>query len=96
MVSFLTICSSLCSYRQKALQDLKDVKARVQGLLTKVGLLPDAIDAREIEEFCKHAGYVKVIRYRSLEDELINQVNKSEICKNSLQSTSSTNPQAPS
>ncbi|KAJ2962023.1 hypothetical protein NQZ79_g2820 [Umbelopsis isabellina] len=66
-------------YRQKALQDLEAVKARVQSLLTKSGLLPDAIDAREVEEFCKHAQYVKVIRYRSLEDELINQVHKSEI-----------------
>jgi hypothetical protein len=58
-------------YRQKALEDLNAVSAKVQDILTSVGLLPDAIDAKEIEEFCKQAAHVKVIRYRTLEQEFV-------------------------
>ncbi|CAO3683034.1 unnamed protein product [Umbelopsis vinacea] len=66
-------------YRQKAQEDFEAVNSRVQDLLTSVGLLADAIDEREIEEFCKHAAYVKVIRYRTLEEELMSAPNTTDI-----------------
>lgn len=68
-------------YRQKAQEDFEAVNSRVQDLLTSVGLLADAIDEREIEEFCKHAAYVKVIRYRTLEEELMSAPNTTDICE---------------
>jgi hypothetical protein len=72
---------SVVRYRQKAQEDFEAVNSRVQDLLTSVGLLADAIDEREIEEFCKHAAYVKVIRYRTLDEELMSAPNTTDICE---------------
>ncbi|KAI9289365.1 NEDD8-activating enzyme E1 regulatory subunit [Umbelopsis sp. AD052] len=68
-------------YRQKAIEDYEAVHSRVQGLLTSVELLSDAIDSREIEEFCKFASHVKVIRYRRLEQEYLTEPNTTTICQ---------------
>ena len=42
---------------------------RVRKLLSQLGRDENAITQDEIEAFCKHAGYLKVLRYRSLEEE---------------------------
>jgi hypothetical protein len=34
-----------------------------------LGLAPGSIASEEIETFCKYSAFLKVIRYRSLEDE---------------------------
>jgi len=57
------------SYRRKFKADLADVSARVAATLRSLGRAETDISADEIEAFCKHAGYLKVIRYRSLEEE---------------------------
>lgn len=57
------------SYRRKFKTDLADVSARVATTLRSLGRAEADISADEIEAFCKHAGYLKVIRYRSLEEE---------------------------
>ena len=82
MEDFLTIwCPHFCRYRQKAIEDYEAVNARVQNILSSVGLLSDAIDSREIEEFCKYAAHVKVIRYRRLEQEYLTEPNTTAVCK---------------
>lgn len=78
----LTIwCPHQCRYRQKAIEDYEAVNARVKNILSSVGLLADAIDSREIEEFCKYAAHVKVIRYRRLEQEYLTEPNTTAICE---------------
>ena len=57
------------SYRRKFKADLADVTARVATTLRSLGRAEGDISADEIEAFCRHAGYLKVIRYRSLEEE---------------------------
>ena len=57
------------SYRRKFKADLQNVTERVQRTLSELGRDVNEITADEIESFVKHAGYLKVIRYRSLEEE---------------------------
>ncbi|KAJ3091270.1 NEDD8-activating enzyme E1 regulatory subunit [Quaeritorhiza haematococci] len=59
------------AYRSKARQDCAAIKSRVSALLTSpsVERPADSISAEEVERFCKNAGHVKLMRYRSLKDE---------------------------
>ena len=57
------------SYRRKLKADLADVSTRVASTLRSLGRREGEISSDEIEAFCKNAGYLKVIRYRSLEEE---------------------------
>ena len=57
------------SYRRKFKSDLQNVTDRVQRTLSGLGRDINEINTDEIESFVKHAGYLKVIRYRSLEEE---------------------------
>lgn len=41
----------------------------VDTVLESLGLAPGSIASEEIETFCKYSAFLKVIRYRSLEDE---------------------------
>jgi NEDD8-activating enzyme E1 regulatory subunit len=61
--------STDCSYRRKFKADLEDISNRVKVVLRELGRDEAEISQDEIETFCKHAGYLKVIRYRSLEEE---------------------------
>lgn len=45
------------------------MSTRVKGVLSELGRDEGEISRDEIEAFCKHAGYLKVLRYRSLEEE---------------------------
>jgi len=56
-------------YRQKAQSDISHVKSYIHKHLTALKESIDRIDDQEIEVFCKHAAYLKVIQYRSLEQE---------------------------
>ncbi|KAI9317551.1 ThiF family protein [Dichotomocladium elegans] len=56
-------------YRKKALADFAAVKERVNGLLQSLGLPTTTVPEMAIEDFCKNAAYIKVLRYRSLKDE---------------------------
>ncbi|KAG2216999.1 hypothetical protein INT45_003037 [Circinella minor] len=58
-------------YREKAAIDLKTVKERVKNILQELNLSLDSIPEDIIELYCKNAGTVKVIRYRTLRDEYI-------------------------
>ncbi|CAG8506643.1 7372_t:CDS:10 [Diversispora eburnea] len=66
-------------YRQKAKEDAAAVRARVNDILISIGRTTDFIQDEEINSFCKHAAYIKVIRYRSLQEEYISDPKKSEI-----------------
>jgi hypothetical protein len=57
------------SYRRKFKADLQNVTERVCRMLSQLGRDGDEISSDEIESFVKNAGYLKVIRYRSLEEE---------------------------
>lgn len=56
-------------YRQRASDDISAVKAHLQRHLESLGFKIQVID-EEIEVFCKHAAYLKVIHYRSYEQEM--------------------------
>ena len=58
-----------CSYRRKFKADLENVAQRVKRVLKELGRDENEISLDEIEAFCKHAGFLKVIRYRSLDEE---------------------------
>ncbi|KAJ3037594.1 NEDD8-activating enzyme E1 regulatory subunit [Rhizophlyctis rosea] len=64
-------------YRTKAREDSKAVQRRVAALLTSVGRPSDAIAADEIDMFCKYSAHLKVIRYRSLQEEYTPKTVKS-------------------
>lgn len=57
------------SYKTKAKQDVQEVSKLVDTVLESLGLAPGSIPSEEIETFCKYSAFLKVIRYRSLEDE---------------------------
>lgn len=56
-------------YRRKFKADLEDVACRVRDTLQILHREETEISMGEIETFCKHAAFLKVIRFRSLEDE---------------------------
>ncbi|KAF9902830.1 NEDD8-activating enzyme E1 regulatory subunit, partial [Lobosporangium transversale] len=56
-------------YKAKAKQDIQEVSKIVDSLLESIGLAPGSIPLQEIETFCKFSAFLKVIRYRSLEQE---------------------------
>jgi len=59
------------------------VQARVDKILSSLGRSSDSISHEEIESFCKNAAFIEVIRYRSLQEEYINDPKKEDI-SNSL------------
>jgi len=59
----------LDSYKDKAKRDVREVSKIVESLLESLGLAAGTIALREIETFCKYSAFLKVVRYRSLEDE---------------------------
>ncbi|KAF8935701.1 hypothetical protein EDD21DRAFT_66374 [Dissophora ornata] len=56
-------------YKTKAKQDVQEVSNITESLLESLGLAPGSISLQEIESFCKYSAFLKVIRYRSLEQE---------------------------
>ena len=44
-------------------------RLELNGFCRELGRDEEEISQDEIEAFCKHAGYLKVLRYRSLEEE---------------------------
>ena len=48
---------------------MKTVKQRVKNLLQELNLPFDSIPEDVVELYCKNAGTVKVVRYRTLRDE---------------------------
>ncbi|KAI8920822.1 NEDD8-activating enzyme E1 regulatory subunit [Powellomyces hirtus] len=71
-------------YRSKAREDAAAVSERVANLLASIGSSPSRISAQEIEMFCKNAGYLHVIRYRSLAEEQATETARSKTIGNSL------------
>lgn len=53
-------------YKQKALRDLAALKQHLAAVLKEAGLPSSAIGDEEIESFAKHAGYLKLVRGKSL------------------------------
>ena len=60
---------TLLSYKTKAKHDVQEVSKIVEHLLESLGLASGSISLQEIESFCKYSAFLKVIRYRSLEQE---------------------------
>ncbi|GAO49423.1 hypothetical protein G7K_3573-t1 [Saitoella complicata NRRL Y-17804] len=56
-------------YRKKAAEDVTAVTAHVREHLKAVGRPVDSISADDTASFCKHAAWIKVMRYRSIEEE---------------------------
>ncbi|KAJ3020361.1 NEDD8-activating enzyme E1 regulatory subunit [Thoreauomyces humboldtii] len=73
-------------FRAKAREDAATVSRRVQALLATVGEPSDRVPQDEIDRFCKNAGYLKVIRYRSLKEEYHPSSAKSKEIGNWLES----------
>jgi amyloid beta precursor protein binding protein 1 len=67
------------SYRQKAKEDVSAVRARVHDILNSIGRPAEFISDDEIDSFCKHASFIQVIRYRSLQEEYITEPKKLNI-----------------
>ncbi|KAJ3311180.1 NEDD8-activating enzyme E1 regulatory subunit [Blyttiomyces sp. JEL0837] len=57
-------------YRKKAVEDKSNVQKRVANLLASCGKPTDWISTEEIDRFCKNSSLLKLIRYRSLSEEL--------------------------
>lgn len=55
-------------FKQKAQRDLEGLKGHLAAVLASVDLPSAAIADSEVESFAKHAGYVKLIRGRSLRE----------------------------
>lgn len=56
------------TYRAKARADLEAVQAHLTNVLLEAGLDGQAIPQEEIESFVKHAGYLRCIRGRSVQE----------------------------
>ncbi|KAG0323216.1 NEDD8-activating enzyme E1 regulatory subunit [Dissophora globulifera] len=70
-------------YKTKAKQDVQEVSKVVESLLSSLGLAAGSISQQEIETFCKFSAFLKVIRYRSLEEEY-HQPNTKQIDPDSV------------
>lgn len=55
-------------YHEKAASDIAAVAARADDILTKLGR-PSAISPDTVKKFCKNARFLRLIRFRSLEQE---------------------------
>ncbi|KAL0083979.1 NEDD8-activating enzyme E1 regulatory subunit [Phycomyces blakesleeanus] len=58
-------------YRDKAKKDLAAVIGHVNALLKANDIPENSISQDMIESFCKNSAHIKVVRYRSLEDERV-------------------------
>lgn len=67
------------SYRQKALSDLDAVKSRVRNLLREIDMPEDTVPDKMIEDFCKNAAHIQLLRYRTLRDEYVTAPSKETI-----------------
>lgn len=77
-------------YRRKARNDADAVKAHLQALLKQFGLPENKISDLEIVDFCKNAFYLRMLYFRSYEDEMT-KPNK-EVIQNKIMEEG---PQAP-
>ncbi|CDS08456.1 hypothetical protein LRAMOSA09818 [Lichtheimia ramosa] len=66
-------------YRQKALSDLDAVKSRVRNLLREIDMPEDTVPDKMIEDFCKNAAHIQLLRYRTLRDEYVTAPSKETI-----------------
>ncbi|KAF9183067.1 NEDD8-activating enzyme E1 regulatory subunit [Haplosporangium sp. Z 767] len=56
-------------YKAKAKRDVQEISKIVDTLLESLGLASGSISLQEIESFCKYSAFLKVVRYRSIEQE---------------------------
>ncbi|KAG0254208.1 NEDD8-activating enzyme E1 regulatory subunit [Mortierella polycephala] len=56
-------------YKAKAKRDVQEISKIVDTLLESLGLASGSISHQEIESFCKYSAFLRVIRYRSIEQE---------------------------
>ncbi|EPS43368.1 hypothetical protein H072_2649 [Dactylellina haptotyla CBS 200.50] len=75
-------------YKSKARADLAAVVEIAKSLLSELGKPADSISEPEIETFCKHAGYIKLIRGRSLKQEYEDSPNAKKISNEISEPTS--------
>jgi len=73
-------------YQKKALEDVAAVTIRVKEALKQIGRPVDSITDEEIKVFCKNSNFLKVIRYRTLEDERNPKTAKSSMLASQLES----------
>ncbi|KAI8136894.1 putative NEDD8-activating enzyme E1 regulatory subunit [Fennellomyces sp. T-0311] len=59
-------------YREKALADVAAVQRRVKTLLEGLNMARDSIPDSAVESYCKNAGNIKVLRYRTIKEEYAN------------------------
>jgi amyloid beta precursor protein binding protein 1 len=65
-------------YKERAEQDVQVVLKRVRNILTKLGRPPTSISEDEVRLMCKNALTLRVLRFRSLKDELT-ALNRDEL-----------------
>lgn len=61
-------------YQEKAEADFLSFECRVRSILKNIGRDPDSIPRASIKSFCRNARKLRVLRYRSLEDEFSSPV----------------------
>jgi amyloid beta precursor protein binding protein 1 len=71
-------------YHEKAAADVAAVAHRVDGILSKIGRV-SIVSPDSVKKFCKNARFLKVVRYRSLEEEYTPETAKTSILSQQLE-----------
>lgn len=71
-------------YREQADRDISAVTRHVQDVLSSIDREPGSIPASEIRMFCKHVRYLRVVRYRKLEEEFTGSTCKGDALRQAL------------
>ncbi|KAI9023556.1 NEDD8 activating enzyme E1 subunit 1 [Phycomyces nitens] len=58
-------------YREKAKEDIAAVTAHLNTILKANGIPENSISQDIVESFCKNSAHIKVVRYRSIEEERV-------------------------
>lgn len=71
-------------YREQADRDIAAVTKHVQNVLSSISRDSGSISASEIRMFCKHVRCLRVVRYRTLEEEFTGTSCKSDALRQAL------------
>jgi len=62
-------------YRNKAAEDIASVQKHLNDILTELGVSKDRVPEDDLKNFCKHALFLKVIRFTSVEEEAAGKID---------------------
>jgi len=73
-------------YQNKSNEDINAVTARVKAALARLGKPEFFVSDQDIKTFCKNSNFLRVVRYRSLEDERNTKTAKGSLFASQLTS----------